>query len=78
MIGVNVFCNVYLQQTVVFIGKVIEEQCSYLSMNLDMSRLEATSSIDSIDWKIEKNNVTNVMFLIDFGTYRCLRHFLVL
>lgn len=62
MIGVNVFCNVFLQQTLVFIDKIVEEQCSYLSMNLDMSRLGSTSSIDSIDWKIEKNNVTNIMF----------------
>lgn len=62
MIGVNVYCNVFLQQTAVFINKVVEEQYSYLRMNLDMNRLEATSSIDSIDWKIEKNNVRNIMF----------------
>ena len=62
MIGVNVYCNVFLQQTIVFINKVVEEQYSYLRMNLDMNRLEATSSIDSIDWKIEKNNVRNIMF----------------
>lgn len=62
MIEVNVYCNVFLQQTAVFINKVVEEQYSYLRMNLDMNRLEATSSIDSIDWKIEKNNVRNIMF----------------
>ena len=62
MIGVNVYCNVFLQQTIVFINKVVEEQYSYLRMNLDMNRLEATSSIDSIDWKIEKNTVRNIMF----------------
>lgn len=62
MIGVNVYCNVFLQQTAVFINKVVEEQYSYLRMNLGMNRLEATSSIDSIDWKIEKNNVRNIMF----------------
>ena len=49
MIEVNVYCNVFLQQTAVFINKVVEEQYSYLRMNLDMNRLEATSSIDSID-----------------------------
>lgn len=62
MIGVNVYCNVFLQQTAVFINKVVEEQYSYLRMNLGMNRLEATSSIDSIDWKIEKNTVRNIMF----------------
>lgn len=62
MIEVNVYCNVFLQQTAVFINKVVEEQYSYLRMNLGMNRLEATSSIDSIDWKIEKNNVRNIMF----------------
>lgn len=62
MIGVNVYCNVFLQQTIVFINKAVEEQYSYLRMNLGMNRLEATSSIDSIDWKIEKNNVRNIMF----------------
>lgn len=55
MIGVNALCNVFLRQTVVFIDIVVEEQCSYSRMNVDMNRLEVTSSIDSIDWKIERN-----------------------
>lgn len=36
MIGVNALCDVFLRQTVVFIDKVVEEQCSYSRMNLDM------------------------------------------